>query len=107
MTPSTATNDIKKLFIIFKEGGRYARANRLNQKKAQEYLELIKKKDELFDMVTDSVERKVKLEEEWGVKMGEREKVYLADQRGERLMSCSPDVLQSEALTRPKYCAQW
>ena len=35
--------------------------------------------------------RKV-LEEEWGVKMGERERIYLEDQRGPRLLSCDHGV---------------
>ena len=89
---SKIINDIDELYSIYKEGGRLARAGRLTFKKAKEYEELIKNRDSLFDVATESSERKKQLEEEWGVKMGLREKVYLKDQRGPRQMSCDSGV---------------
>ena len=74
---SKIINDIDELYSIYKEGGRLARAGRLTFKKAKEYEELIKNRHSLFDVATESSERKKQLEEEWGVKMGLREKIYL------------------------------
>ena len=84
---STIINSVKELWLIFKDGGKFARAGRLNQKLAQQYQELIKSKDELFDMATEDPEQKKKLEIEWRVKMGVKEKLYLEDQREPRLMA--------------------
>ena len=46
----------------------------------------------LFDVSTDDVERKKHLEKKWGVKMGVRDKIYLEDQQGPRLMCCDSGV---------------
>ena len=89
---STITKHLKDVWRIYKEGGRYARAGRMNLKVAQEFEELIKKRDTLFDMSTDDPTRKKLLEMEWGVKMGMKEKLYLDDQRGPRLMACDSGV---------------
>ena len=66
----------------FQEGKRLAKAGRLTLTKAKVYIELIKQKDKLFDMHSEDPGRRKALEEEWGVKMGERERLYLEDQRG-------------------------
>ena len=42
---STIINSVKELWLIFKDGGKFARAGCLNQKLAQQYQELIKSKD--------------------------------------------------------------
>ena len=76
----------------FKEGKKLAREGRVNLAMAKAYIELIKKKDMLFDVYSDDICRRQVLEEEWGLKMGERERLYLEDQRGPRLMSCDHGV---------------
>ena len=53
---------------------------------------MIKKKDTLFDVSTDDMEGKKHLEKKWGVKMGVRDKIYLEDQQGPRLMCCDSGV---------------
>ena len=53
---------------------------------------MIKKKDTLFDVLTDDMERKKHLEKKWGVKMGVRDKIYLEDQLGPRLLCCDSGV---------------
>ena len=88
-------NIIKQLEMVwsnFKEGKKMARKGRTNLTKAKAYIELIKKKDQLFDVYSEDIERRKTLEVEWGVKMGERERLYLEDQRGPRLMSCDHGV---------------
>ena len=60
----------------------------MTQPKAKAYEQLVKEKDYLFDVATEDQTRKNRLNEEWGVKMGQRENLYLEDQRGPRLMEC-------------------
>ena len=83
---------VTKVMADFTEGKKLAKAGRLTLTKAKAYVELIQKKDDLFDVSTDNIERKKVLEKEWGVMMGEREKLYLIDQQGPRLMSCDHGV---------------
>ena len=86
------TNKVTEMWTKFQEGKRLAKAGRHTLAKAKAYVELIRTKDQLFDASSDNIERHKVLEEEWGVKMGEREKMYLEDQRGPRLMSCDHGV---------------
>ena len=85
---SQIVQDIRKMWTNFQEGKRLAKAGRLTLTKAKAYTDMIKNKDTLFDVSTDVVARKELLKLEWGVVMGEREKTYLEDQRGPRLLSC-------------------
>ena len=59
--------------------------------------EPVQEKDKLFEVATDSTEQKVKCALSWGVKMGEKEKVYLEDQRGERKMVQGKDERPTSA----------
>ena len=92
LSKSKITQCVKDLWKVQRDGGRVARAGRMNLKLAQDYQKLIKSKDDLFDMATEDPEQKKKLEVEWGVKMGVKEKLYLDDQRGPRLMACDSGV---------------
>ena len=83
---------IRKLWSDFREGKRKAKSGRLTYTTAKAYVEMIKKKDTLFDVSTDDMERKKHLEKKWGVKMGLRDKIYLEDQQGPRLMCCDSGV---------------
>ena len=86
------TKDIQKMWTTYQEGKKVAKAGRLTLNKAKAYVELTKDKDLLFDVSTDDIERANILAVEWGVKMGQREKIYLEDQKGPRLMSCDNGV---------------
>ena len=70
----------------------FAKAGRMGRTLAKEYVDLIHKKDKLFDFSTDDPNRKKELELIWGVKMGVRETLYLEDQRGARKMVCDSGV---------------
>ena len=83
---------IRKLWSDFREGKRNAKSGRLTHTTAKAYVDMIKKKDTLFDVSTDDMERKKHLEKKWGVKMGVRDKIYLEDQQGPRLMCCDSGV---------------
>ena len=89
---TTITKRIEEMWTNFQEGKKFAKAGRVHLTKAKAYIELIKKKDMLFDVYSDDILRRQFLEEEWGVKMGEMERLYLEDQRGPRLMSCDHGV---------------
>ena len=93
---------LEKLVALFWEGKkRINQKGKENSKAAKEYKDLIAKKETLFDVSTDDNKRKEKCEEEWGIKMGELEKIYLADQRGERKMECcnkAPDLVWYRAI---------
>ena len=80
---------IHKIFI---QGKMFAKAGRMGRTLAKEYVDLIHKKDKLFDFSTDDPNRKKELELIWGVKMGVRETLYLEDQRGARKMVCDSGV---------------
>ena len=54
---------------------------------AKEYKELVLEKDKLFDVATSSPDQKAACYKLWGFHMGEKEKVYLEDQRGPRSSS--------------------
>ena len=90
---SQIVQDIRKMWTNFQEGKRLAKAGRLTLTKAKAYTDMIKNKDTLFDVSTDVVARKELLKLEWGVVMGEREKTYLEDQRGPRLLSCDQTMI--------------
>ena len=83
---------VTTLFDDFTEGKKQAKKGRLTLTRAKAYVEMIKNKDNLFDMSTDDPDRKKLLDIEWGVKMGQMENAYLEDQRGPRLMSCDHGV---------------
>lgn len=89
---SMITKEIRKMWTTFQEGKRLAKAGRLTLTKAKDYVQLTKDKDILFDVSTSDIEKGKILAVEWGVKMGEREKIYLEDQRGARLMSCDNGI---------------
>ena len=89
---SSIVKAVGALYKIYSEGKVYAKAGRMNLSIAQQYVELIKTKDQLFDVSTDDPERKKHLELSWGVKMGVREKLYLEDQKGARQMACDSGV---------------
>ena len=70
----------------------------MGKKKVAEYMELVSKKDQLFDIFPrkpngeeDSVKKR-KVEEEWGVRMGRMEELYYEDQKSGRQMECGKEV---------------
>ena len=79
---------ITTLYDIYTQGKAKAKLGLMTQPKAKAYEQLVKEKDYLFDVATEDQTRKNRLNEEWGVKMGQRENLYLEDQRGPRLMEC-------------------
>ena len=85
---------IKAIGALYKtyEGKKFAKQGLMNRTVAQEYVKLIKTKDDLFDVSTDDPDRRKQLELVWGVKMGVRDKLYLDDQRGARKMACDSGV---------------
>ena len=56
------------------------------------YKELVAKEDELYN-IFEEVKEKIRIkEQDWGVKMGQMEELYLADQRNDRRMECGGSV---------------
>ena len=88
----TISRCVKTLYDNFMDGKKDAKKGRMNLAKAKAYVEMIRDKNKLFDMSTEDEERKRLLEGEWGVKMGDMERVYLEDQRGPRLMTCDHGI---------------
>ena len=80
--------ELTALFNIYTEGKKRAKAGVATHTKAKQYEQLLKDKDTLFDVTTEDQTRKNKLDLEWGVRMGQREKLYLEDQRGPRELEC-------------------
>ena len=70
----------------------------MGKKKVAEYMELVSKKDQLYDIFPrkpdgeeDGVKKR-KVEEEWGVRMGRMEELYYEDQKSGRRMECGKQV---------------
>ena len=79
----TILRKLENVMSIYKNGkARLLEGNRDSAKVVQEYKDLILEKDKLFEVATSSPEQRTKCELSWGVKMGDKEKLYLADQRG-------------------------
>ena len=81
---------VTKLYDDFKEGRKRYAAGKTDKQgndlpAVTKYKDLIAKKDMLFDCSTTDPDRKQKCSELWGVKMGEMEKRFLEDQRGDRM----------------------
>jgi hypothetical protein len=88
----TIERKVEKLIQTYRNGKARLSEGRENHQVVKEYQELILEKDKLFNVATSSPEQKKVCEELWGVKMGEKEKVYLADQLGPRKMECDLGV---------------
>ena len=56
------------------------------------YKELVAKEDELYNIFEEVKEKIWIKEQDWGVKMGQMEELYLADQRNDRRMECGGSV---------------
>ena len=88
----TIERKVEKLMETYRNGKARLLEGKENLQVVKEYKELIVEKDKLFNVATSSPGQKKVCEELWGVKMGEKEKVYLADQQGPRKMECDLGV---------------
>ena len=68
------------------------------RKIVEDYKELVAKKEQLFDIFPrnkhgeEDVERRRKVEEDWGVKMGKMERIYYEDMKNNREMECGKEI---------------
>ena len=68
------------------------------RKIVEDYKELVSKKEQLFDIFPrnkygeEDVERRRKVEEDWGVKMGKMERIYYEDMQNNREMECGKEI---------------
>ena len=82
---------LKKIYEVVKEARR--RLVTQGRKSCEkEYLELATNSGKLFDVSDVSAARAKECQIEFGVKMSENERNYLADQKSERRWSCSKNV---------------
>ena len=68
---STILKQILEMWNNFYEGRKLVKIGRTNLTKAKAYIELIKKKNQLFDVYSEDMGRRKVLEEEWGGEDGE------------------------------------
>ena len=93
MTNRNIERKLEKVMDIYRVGKkRLVEGGRDNDQVVKEYKELVQKKDKLFEVATSCPKQKEDCELKWGVKMGEKEKIYLEDQRGARKMECDMGV---------------
>ena len=79
---------VTKFWSIYKEGVMRLRAGREKSSAVQKYKEMVENKKALFDIFPDDHARRLKCEDEWGVKMSPAEKFYYEDQKSERKQEC-------------------
>ena len=65
---------------------------------------MLTKKNKLFDVFQTDKQERMKVQEDWGVKMSKRDFLYYEDQNGPRKMFCSKgvDPVWYEAMMRAK-----
>ena len=88
----TVVKRVNTVWKVFKDGKFRLAQGRDTSKEVKAYEELVAKKETLFDISTSDPARIETLEKDWGVKMSEREHIYLADQQNERRMECDKGV---------------
>ena len=88
----TMFHKVKRVWDLFKIGKLRLGQGRSTSKEVKAYEDLVAKKETLFDMSTNDPARIENCEKDWGVKMSEREHIYLADQQSERRMECDKGV---------------
>ena len=100
---------LEKIYSEFKEGRKRYADGRTDKEgndftAVAKFKRLIEKKDTLFDCSTDNPQRKLKCSLLWDVKMGEMEKIYLEDQKGNRKMhtQTQPDPVWYRAAMKAK-----
>ena len=89
----TIERKLTQMMITYRVGkSKVVEGGRDNEQVVRDYKELVQEKDKLFEVATTSPKQKENCELKWGVKMGEKEKMYLEDQRGARKMECDMGV---------------
>ena len=90
----TIIREVEKLRATFMNGKRRFALGEKHQNETivKKFMELVKVKNNLFDIYQEDKEKRKLVEIEWGVTMSDNEFIYYEDQRTDRKMECSKGV---------------